>query len=281
MKTNTLLALWNSYITAAITASATSLVLSSVTDIPTAPFMALLDCGSDDEEVVKVTAVATATKTLTIVRAQGGTTAVAHGKETLFHHCEIGAVNINLDGLTVTLAGSSALNAMSLTVTDNLTCSSGRSSGLTIEYTAAGTKTGTGYVDGLSVIMTITGDNPLSSCLYLHTNTISGNPTLGMVLGLYIDMNDSGTDCERYFALNIDMGQTSVIAGESGVMRFRRSGNQILNSIFQLEPANSATYLFDFWNRSLPYHSANVSVEDGRIGIMLGDTAAYLKVYSS
>jgi len=102
-----LLALFNSTITAAIDADDTSLVLEKLTSIPTAPFNAILDAGSADEEVVNVTAVTTATKTLTITRAQGGTTAVAHAKGTLFHHCEIGAVNIDLDGLTsIVLSGT-------------------------------------------------------------------------------------------------------------------------------------------------------------------------------
>jgi len=84
-----LLTKFQSYITAAITASATSLVLKSVTDIPAVSFMAILGAGTEDEEAVLVTAINTTTKELTITRAQRGSTAVAHAKNSLFYHSEI------------------------------------------------------------------------------------------------------------------------------------------------------------------------------------------------
>jgi len=281
VKTLTLLALWNSYITAAITASATSLVVKSVTDIPTAPFMALLDVGTDDEEVVKVTAVTTATKTLTIVRAQGGTTAVAHAKETLFHHCEIGAVNINLDGLAVTLAGSTALNAILLTVTDNLTCASGRTAGLKIAYTCAGIHTATGYTEGISVDITISAANPIVSGMYIHTNTMSGNHAMEMLLGIYIDLNDPGTAVNRWFAFNVDMDLRSAPLGETGMLRFRNSGTRALNSIFQIEHTNPATYLFDFIGAGNPYVSQNAATADGSLKLRVFGTDKYLALYNA
>ena len=94
---------FQSYITAAITASATSLVLKSVTGIPSVPFKALLDSGKAVEELVLVTAVTTTTKTLTIVRAQGGSTAVAHAKNTLLYHAEIVAADLGKSGRNLTL----------------------------------------------------------------------------------------------------------------------------------------------------------------------------------
>lgn len=84
-----LLTKFQTYITAALTASATSIVVASVTDLPAVPFMAILDAGSDDEEVVLVTASVTATKTLTVTRAQRGSTGVAHAENTLLYHSEI------------------------------------------------------------------------------------------------------------------------------------------------------------------------------------------------
>ena len=84
------LAKFNSYLTTAVDADDTSVILKSVTSIPTAPFYAVLDGGSSSEELVLVTVVTTATKTLTVTRAQGGTTGVAHAVDTLFH--AVGAI---------------------------------------------------------------------------------------------------------------------------------------------------------------------------------------------
>jgi len=246
VKTLTLLALWNSYITAAIDADDTELVLKSVTDIPTAPFMALLDCGSVDEEVVKVTAVATATKTLTIVRAQGGTTAVAHGDNTLFHHCEIGAVNINLDGLTVTIAGSTALNAMSLTVTDTTTNASGYSRGLYIAATASGAKTGSGEHNSLGIDLTVTGDTPYAYIASLYFCQ-SGNPTIGLISALSIYMDNIGTGVTYEHILDLQTGNpTASAATREAFIRFRNHGTGTPTSILYLQANNNAKVATNF-----------------------------------
>ena len=84
-----LLAKFQTRLNAAITASATSIVVDSVSSIPAVPFMAVIGAGSNVEEAVLVTAVNTATKSLTVTRAQRSTTAVAHGVHQLFHHSEI------------------------------------------------------------------------------------------------------------------------------------------------------------------------------------------------
>lgn len=89
-----LLTKFQSRLTAAIKVADTSLVLESLTDIPTAPFMAILAEGTDKQECVLVTAIDTVTKALTITRAQRGTTALAHAKNTLFYHSEIELTDI-------------------------------------------------------------------------------------------------------------------------------------------------------------------------------------------
>lgn len=70
----------------ALTASATSLVVDSITGDPIAPYPAIIDAGTTKEEVVLVTAVTDATKTLTIVRGRCGTTAVAHNVGAIVEH---------------------------------------------------------------------------------------------------------------------------------------------------------------------------------------------------
>ena len=84
-----LLAKFQTRLNAAISASATAIVVDSVSSIPAVPFMAVIGAGSNAEEAVLVTAITTATKSLTVTRAQRSTTAVAHGVHQLFHHSEI------------------------------------------------------------------------------------------------------------------------------------------------------------------------------------------------
>ena len=89
-----LLTKFQSRITTALTTTATSIVLESVTGIPTAPFMAILEDSTSNAECVLVTTVTTVSKTLTVTRAQRGTTGVAHAAGTLFYHSEIELTDI-------------------------------------------------------------------------------------------------------------------------------------------------------------------------------------------
>ncbi len=73
-------------LTTALTASALSVVVESLTGVPTAPFRIIASPGTAKEELMMVTAVTTATKTLAVLRAQQGTTAVKHAKGTLVYH---------------------------------------------------------------------------------------------------------------------------------------------------------------------------------------------------
>ena len=84
-----LLPKFQSRLTTKIDTDDTSIVLESVTDIPTAPFMAILDDSKSTAECVWVTAVTVVTKTLTVTRAQRGTTGVEHVVGTLLFHSEI------------------------------------------------------------------------------------------------------------------------------------------------------------------------------------------------
>jgi len=84
-----LLPKFQSRLTTAIDADDVSIVLESVTGIPAVPFMAILDDSKSTAECVWVTAVTTVSKTLTVTRAQRGTTAVEHVIGTLLYHSEI------------------------------------------------------------------------------------------------------------------------------------------------------------------------------------------------
>jgi len=85
---------FQSELSAAITAAATTAYLKSVTSIPTAPFMAVLAYGTNHAEYVLVSAITTATKALTIVRAQRSSTAYAHPEDTLVYEAEIALADI-------------------------------------------------------------------------------------------------------------------------------------------------------------------------------------------
>lgn len=241
-----LLHLWNSYITTAITASGTSIVLSSVTDIPTAPFHAIIGTGSNEEEVVKVTAVTTATKTLTVVRGQAGTTGVAHGDNALFHHCEIDARMIHLDGLTVTLVGTAGLVAVSLTVTDNIVAASGRGIGFFIDYVMNDTKTGSYGVRTTRINTQILGDVPSVQVADWYMHTID-DKTIGWLQGLSLYWEDYGNVVSELAM--IDLGKASVHAtlGRNAYMRFREHGTiQVGSTVFLLEGLGSAEDFLTF-----------------------------------
>lgn len=244
-----LLNLFNSYITAAIDADDTSLVLESVTSIPTAPFHAILGAGTEDEEVVRVTAVTTATKTLTIVRAQGGTTGVAHGDNCLFHHCELGSVNIHLDALAVTMSGSTALDAMKLTVTDTTTQATGLSRGLVVDYTQSGTKTVNAEVNGIAIDMLLSADVPYAYGFVFYAYD-SGDPTIGFLAAISIYIDDCGSAVGAICAIDVGLATGSNSpTGRHCFMRVRNhSAGAVPDAIFQIEGLNAADNLFRFEN---------------------------------
>ena len=128
--------------------------------------------------------------------------------------------------------------------------------------------------------MDIDAATPNATCIYAHTDAVA-NITVDGLYGIWVDMNDPGTACNRYFCFNLDMDNDSAPAGESGVMRFRNSGTRSLDCIFQIEANNPASHLFTFTTASLPYHSSNVSVQDGRIAVKVAGTTKYLATYAS
>lgn len=70
-----------------LTAAATTCVLNSTTSLPAVPFVGTFERGSaTNEEVVLVTAVNTATNTITMVRGYDGTTGVSHNTGVSFEH---------------------------------------------------------------------------------------------------------------------------------------------------------------------------------------------------
>ncbi len=242
-----LLTLFNSFITTAIDADDTSVIVASVTDIPTVPFNAILGLGTEEEEVVKVTAVATVTKTLTVVRAQAGTTGVAHGDNALLHSCEMDARMIHLDGLTVTLTGSTAINAMSLTVTDETTGTSGYARGLYIAATASGTKTASGEHNSLGIDLTVTGNTPYAYIASLYFAQ-SGNPTIGLISAISIYMDNIGTNVSSQHILDLQTGNptASAAATREAYIRCRNHGTGTPTSILYLQANNNAKAATNF-----------------------------------
>lgn len=114
-----LLTKFQSRITTAIDADDVSIVLASVTDIPTVPFMAILEDSTTKAECVWVTAVTTVSKTLTVTRAQRGTTGVAHVVGTLVHHSEVALADLGFFEVWET-AGATGRPLESQLITDEL-----------------------------------------------------------------------------------------------------------------------------------------------------------------
>lgn len=179
-----LLTKFQSYTTAALTASATSIAVASVTDIPSVPFKALLDAGHDNQEQVIVTAVATATKTLTIVRGQGGSTAVAHNSKTLLYHSEIVEADIGKSGRNLNL--------------------------IYTEETGAGT-----YIDAYGINITMTTQVPASSYFdALFVGIVGGTGGIasgGVMYLLWVDVNGGGTNSGLFYLARFSVQSGSMI----------------------------------------------------------------------
>lgn len=254
-----LLNLFNSYITAHITAAATTVYVSSVTSIPTAPFHAILGHGTKNEEVVKVTAVVTTTKALTVVRAQAGTTAFAHRDSTLFHACEMDARMIHLDALTVTLVGTAGLNAVSLVVTDQLVLSSGRSRALSISLTSTGAKTGTAAIRTVAIDTTLSADTVGWTGIDLWMGGLSGDYTVGNVIGLSIYFDDLGENVTNLMALDIGLNHSAATASRDCFIRCREHTAIFSTvSVIKLEGANAAGYFISFDNPAETENSGKI-----------------------
>jgi len=278
------LALFNTELSAAITASATTAYVKSVTSIPTAPFHAIIDAGTAHAEIVKVTAVTTATKALTIDRAEGGTTARAHPIDTLVHACEMDARMIHMDGLTVTITGSTALNAMSLTVTDETTGSSGYARGLYIAATASGTKTGSGEHNSLGIDLTVTGDTPYAYIASLYFAQ-SGNPTIGLISAISVYMDNIGTGVTYEHILDLQTGNpTASAATREAFIRCRNHGTGTPTSILYLQANNNAKVATNFieqegaWGQGPVAAASDTSTATWtyKIRCLIGSTTFYI-----
>jgi len=180
------------------------------------------------------------------------------------------------------LSGSSAPAAdacVLLDINDATTIASGTITGLSINYAASGTKTG-GTVQALGIDMIITANTTYAYGMNVYTSD-AGDYTMEILTAFNIYMEDPGTAVSRYFAFNVGMDNDSAPAGESGMLRFRNHGSRSLDCIFQIEASNSANHLFNLTKASLPYHSANVSVQDGKIAIKVQGTTKWLQLYAS
>jgi len=93
----------------ALTATGTTLYVDSITGFPGAPFGIIVDPGTALEELMWVTAKDTVTDTFTVVRAQQGTTAVAHAVGSLVYHSELRPIRAKADDATLTVAEAGCL----------------------------------------------------------------------------------------------------------------------------------------------------------------------------
>lgn len=176
------------------------------------------------------------------------------------------------------LRGAVARSGIPLTINDRGTPSSGASQGIYISYNQMGAKTGSAQVSPLGIRLAITEAVPYGYGISLYTAPVA-NKVVGNLHALDVYMDDPGTQCGRFYSVNLGQVHTNP-ATESGFIRMRNHGASPLNAIFRIEANNPATHLLRLGAGS-PYHSSNVSVEDGRISIDYNGATKYLKVYAS
>lgn len=159
-------------LTGAISNSATSLVVSSVTGLPSStPYKVVLDPGQGSEEIVKVTGVAGTT--LTVVRAWDGTSASSHAAGATVRHAmtaeDLALARAHEDatvahGATGAVVGTT--NVQSLTNKD-LTAGTNTFPSSLVTLTGAQTLTNKNLTSGTNTfptsLVTLTGSQTLSS----------------------------------------------------------------------------------------------------------------------
>jgi len=184
------------------------------------------------------------------------------------------------------LSGASADDAISITVTDSTTGSSGYARGLYINATASGTKTSSGEHNSLGVDLTVTGDTPYAYIQSLYVTT-SGNPTIGLVSGISIYSDNIGTGVSSWHLLDLQTGNPTASAASTreAYIRIRNHGTGTPTTIIYAQANNNAkaaTYLFEqdastvgpAETGTLTNDTIGSTAEDGFINIKMGATAA-------
>jgi hypothetical protein len=195
-----------------VTAASTSIVLNSVSGLPTSvPFKVVLEPGQPAEEIVKVTAVAATT--LAVVRGWDGTSATTHGAGTSVRHMmtaeDLSLSRAHEDSTTAHGATGAVVGATNAQTLSNKDLSSGTNTFPTalVTLTGAQSLTNKNLTDATNVfpasLATLTGaqtltnktlTSPVVNGMTGDTATFSGNITSANLTSLSSSVSTNTTN---------------------------------------------------------------------------------------
>lgn len=186
------------------------------------------------------------------------------------------------------VTGTSADNAMAITVTDSTTASSGYCRGFYVSVTSDGVKTSTAEINAAAFDVSIQANvagSVYNTSLYIEQ---SGDPTVGNdIAGLYMYLADKGagaTYSGRYSCLDLNLDSTNKSTGGNCFMRIYGHGGAADNVMAIL--GNGATNLVDFDHDACSPISTQSTALSGvttshKIACLVGSTTVYIPVVTT
>jgi len=118
----------------------------------------------------------------------------------------------------------------------------GYGGGLYILQTVSGIKTGSGRSEALTIVQTVSGSgtSPYMYGAHIHWHN-TGNPTIGHLAGLQIDMDNPGSACDAFTVLDLYRDGANVGSGRDCYIRCATGGSATPTSIIMLEANHSAS----------------------------------------
>jgi len=155
------------------------------------------------------------------------------------------------------LAGGTREEAMLIDIDDAATLNTGSNRAIMIEYRGTGAMTGNAERNGVQCDMFISGDTPYVYPLEGYVTT-SGNPTVGLIAGLSLYLQDPGTACGNICGIDVGLdGDGNSPAGRHCFMRMRNhDAAAVPDAAFQFEGTPNADYFASWETVSLPIVAA-------------------------
>jgi len=185
---------------------------------------------------------------------------------------------------SIPAAGDTASQAVYIKVTDAGNATSGYSRGLYIDYTNSGAKTSSAEINALGIDVTISASVPYAyiSSIYMAT---SGNPTIGLISGLTLYLDNIGTAVSSVHMLDLQTGNPTASAASTreAYIRCRNHGTGTPTCIFFLQANNNAKAATNFIEQDSvtvgPVAAAATTTADAatyKVRCKIGSTTFYL-----